>query len=126
MTAQLTIITQGPVSGTVSENRGGTPPHPGSMPALAAIFWLPGLLLAGFLGQERKRLGRVIRQLLLLALMVGLAGTIGSLSGCGGPSSSGISSTPPNTPTGSYTVTITGSPAQGSAKNTPFALTITQ
>ncbi len=126
VTAQLTIITQGPVIGIVSENRGDAPLHPASTPAMAAIFWLPGLLLAGFLGLERKRLGRAKRQLLLLALMVGLAGTIGSLSGCGGPSSSGVSSTPPNTPTGSYTVTVTGSPAQGSAKNTAFALTVTQ
>ncbi|HEX4021133.1 MAG TPA: choice-of-anchor Q domain-containing protein [Acidobacteriaceae bacterium] len=83
-----------------------------------AIFWLPGMLLGGFLGLERKKLRGKMRHTLLLLLMVtGLLGMMSGLTGCAGLAS-------PSVPVGTYTVTITGT-SGSMTQATKFHLTVT-
>ncbi len=114
MTSQLSVMTHSSTANLIKSGPVGM--------AAAAIFWLPGMLLGGFLGLARKKLRSKMRHVLLLSLMVaGMLSTMSGLTGCGGGSGS---SHTPSVPVGSYTVTITA--AAGSLmQSTPFTLTIT-
>ena len=95
---------------------------PGSSPRgpIAAGTALAGLLLFGLLGRKSARL-RSLAAVILIA-SAGIA-----FSGCGGgSSSSGGGTTIPNPPTGSYTITLTGTDSTTSTitYSTNFTLTI--
>jgi hypothetical protein len=113
MTSQLSVTTHSSTANLIKVGPMGM--------AAAAIFWLPGMLLGGFLGLARTKLRSKKRQALLLSLMVtAMLSMTSGLTGCGGSGSSRI----PSVPVGSYTVTITA--AAGSLmQSTPFTLTIT-
>jgi hypothetical protein len=116
MTSQLTVTTH---SGTASLIKVG----PLGI-AAAAIFWLPGVLLGGYLGLQRKKFQKKKpNALLLLSLVAAVAGMLSmtsGLTGCGGSGSSGT----PSVPVGTYTVSITAT-AGSQMQSTPFTLTIT-
>lgn len=113
MTSQLSVTTHSSTANLIKSGAMGM--------AAAAILWLPGMLLGGFLGLARKKLRSKMRHVLLLPLMVaGMLSVTSGLTGCGG---SGSSRTP-SVPVGSYTVTITAA-ASSLMQSTPFTLTIT-
>ncbi len=123
LNAKLTIATLGPGTGTVAENQSGT------LKVLpAALFWLPGGVLMGFLAFERKKLRvKLHRALLVLLAVVALAGALGGLTGCGATDCCGV----PGAPAGAYQVQVLASAAQGASngaeqKQSVFTLTITQ
>jgi hypothetical protein len=104
ITATLTIVSLGPNTGTVNNvsKNDGSPLGGGSGPTMASIFFLPGLLLGGFVAWERKKLNANWKCMLMLVLLVS---TMSGMVGCG--------FSRPNAPNGSYTVTI-----HGAASNT--------
>lgn len=88
------------------------PAIPGPMPLTVAFA---GLLFAGFLGRNSRKLRG-------LAVVIGLLGVGLALSACGGSSSSSI----PNPPKGTYTITLTGQDSATATitNTTTFTLTI--
>jgi hypothetical protein len=85
---------------------------------LAAMVWMPGLLLT--LGRNRRRIRSRIDNLLLLTLW---CGTAASLTACGGSSTPGSGSTG-KTPTGAYTVQVVASGPSGLSQTTNLNLTV--
>ena len=126
--ASITISTFGPATGTVSSN---TEPHglEATVPVQAAVFLLPGALLAGFLGAQRRKLRVSLRHLLTVVLAVGsLLGMMTGLTGCGIFNCCGT----PDSPAGTYAViiTATGTPTPNTAsipvtRTTTFTMTVT-
>jgi hypothetical protein len=94
-------------------------PFPGrekDRPALlAAMLWIPGLLLR--LGRNRRKISSRIFLLLLLCSMAA------GLTACGGSSTPGSGSTG-KTPTGAYTVGIVASGPSGLSQTTNLNLTV--
>jgi len=115
-TAQLTIMTTGPYSGTVAAN------HVDNAPMLATIYLLPGTLLCGLLAFRRRKLRGAMKQWALLMIMLAV---IGGAMGCSGFNHF--------TPTGKNVVTVTSTAsstvtgtAPADAHTANFTLNITQ
>jgi len=117
-TAQLTITTTGPYTGTEAAN------HVDNAPVLATIYLLPGTLLCGLLAFRRRKLRGGMKQWALLMIMLAV---IAGAMGCGGFNNF--------TPTGKNVVTITSSASSSStvtgtapsdAHTANFTLNITQ
>jgi sugar lactone lactonase YvrE len=89
-TSVLTIHTDGPNTGTVSEVRGSS-----TKTALASMMFLPALLLGGLLVWRRRKLSVSGQRLLTLLI---LASFVSGLAGCASP----LTLTP-----GTQTVTVT-------------------
>ena len=118
----LSITTWGfAQSSTAASHAPNQPTHPktGSMDLLtASIFWLPGLLLGGFLSMERKKLrGGMAHVLLLLVAVTGLLGMMSGLTGC--------ANLTPDAAIGSYQIAVVATPANGApAQSRQLLLTI--
>jgi hypothetical protein len=92
------------------------------LPALA--FWWPGSMagLAAF--GRRKNLSKTRQRMLQLCLLVLMTGALAAgISGCGGSSSSTPAATH-ITPSGTFSVTVTATPASGTAQTTTITLTV--
>lgn len=92
----------------------GNSPSRKSSPLPAEVAFA-GLLLAGFLGRSSRKLRRLTCLIALLSL--GLA-----LSACGGVSSTGSSIS--NPPTGTYTITFTGTDSANTAVTSGASFTL--
>jgi hypothetical protein len=82
---------------------------------LAAMVWIPGLLLT--LGRNRRKISS---RIFLLMLLCGMAA---GLTACGGSSAPGSGSTG-KTPTGAYTVGIVAAGPSGLSQTTNLSLTV--
>ena len=97
----------------------------GSLPILATVFWLPGLLAAGA-GLRKRKSGvtsHAHHMLVLLVLLVLLAG-VGLLTACGSSSGSSTSASTPGTPTGASTVKVTVSGTNSLSNSATFTLIV--
>ena len=92
----------------------------GAASTLAAVFWLPCILLTT-IARRRRRVGFGAAKLLGLALLLAAIGA--ALNGCGGGSSK---SPPPTsrTPTGTYTIELVTSGPDGFSQTTSLNLTV--
>ena len=123
--AQLTITTHGPNAGAVSRQLSALP-VPRIALALAGLFWFPGVLLA-----RQRAAKRSVQSLTSSSWLPWILGFVlaGILTGCAGPSKSGITGgtiTSPSTPPGGYTITVSATPAGGAAQIADLTLTVTQ
>jgi hypothetical protein len=125
-TSTLTITTTASGTATIAQNRTT------QGPTLAAVFFLPGLLLGSFIAWRRRsftvRMGGI-----LLLLLVGTILVSGAL-GCAGGSGAGGSGVQTGTPLSTDVVTVvananassTTSGASSSTQTATFTLTVTQ
>ncbi|MHB8303771.1 MAG: Ig-like domain repeat protein [Acidobacteriaceae bacterium] len=117
--AIVTIQTTG--TSTAAELRPPLPTMPGNLPVIpAAVFWMPGWMLAAIAGSKRKSLLRG-RHLLVLLLLLG---GIGMLTACGGGSKSSSSPTTPVTPAGTSTVQVLVTGTGGLSQSINLSLTV--
>jgi hypothetical protein len=130
-TSTLTITTTASGTATIAQNRTT------QGPTLAAVFFLPGLLLGSFIAWRRRsftvRMGGIL--LLLLVGTILVSGALGCAGGSGaGGSGSGGSGVQTGTPLGTDVVTVvananvssTTSGASSSTQTATFTLTVTQ
>ena len=94
----------------------------GSLPILATVFWLPGLLAAGA-GLRKRKSGVTSHAHHMLVLLVLLAG-VGLLTACGSSSGSSTSASTPGTPAGTSTVTVTVSGTNSLSNSATFTLIV--
>lgn len=106
--SQLTITTWGVLpSNTAANHLPVRRDKPMGM-LMASIFWLPGLLLGGFLAAERKRLRGSLRHVMMVLVAVtGLLGMMGGMTGC--------ANLTPDAAIGNYQIRVVGTPSNGAS-----------
>jgi hypothetical protein len=112
-TAQTDVLTVSTTPATTSLNRPASPFWPSTGGAVLALVFLFGI-------PARWRRGRSMLGLLVLFLSIAAIGCGGGSGGGGG----GGGTSNPGTTAGTYSVTVTGTPASGTAETTVVTLTV--
>ncbi|MHB1953016.1 MAG: NHL domain-containing protein [Sulfobacillus sp.] len=120
----VTVTIQTAGSSTAAEIRPLLPTMPGNLPVIpAAVFWMPGWVMAAIAGSKRKLSSRGRHLLMLMFLLAGM----GILTACGSGNHS--MSTPPSpttpvTPAGTSTVQVLVTGSGGLSQSINLTLTV--